>query len=76
MSRKQHRYKFVWEKSYTVISLLWVNIHCKSKISKQGLQLWKGDDRIPILQLGRFRSKTKKQTKIKPRHEPRKMVLN
>ena len=44
---------------YNYISLLWVNIHCNAKISKPGLQLWKGDDRIPVLQLAKFRSKKK-----------------
>ena len=53
---------------YNYISLLWVNIHCNAKISKPGLQLWKGDDRIPILQLARFRSK-KKNNKRKQNRE-------
>ena len=39
------------------ISLVWVSIHCESKMKSRFYKLWKGDDKIPILQLARFRSK-------------------
>ena len=34
ISRKRHKDKFVWEKTYKYIPLVWVSIHCESKIEK------------------------------------------
>ena len=53
---------FIWHGLAFIVNYKW-----KNKIYKQG----KLDDRIPILQLARFRSKRKKET-----DESRKMVLN
>ena len=74
MSRQQQR-KFVQAKTQVAIIIsLWcglafiVNQKWKNQIEKLG----KVDDKIPILQLTRSKSKKTK----KPRYESRKMVLN
>ena len=60
MNRKRYSDRFVWEK--TKFTCLWyglafiVNQKMKSRFYKLW-KLWKGDDKLPILQLARFRSK-------------------
>ena len=44
--------------------LVWASIHCKSKMGKQDLQGGKVDDRIPVLQLAKSRSKKQKGTDV------------
>ena len=46
------------------ISLVWVSIHYEEKVEKQDLQLGKVDDRIPVLQLTRSRSKKQNESDI------------
>ena len=49
---------------HIVITLVWVSIHCESKMEKQDLQDGKVDDRIQIQQIARSRNKRQKETEI------------
>ena len=57
--------------SYNDIPPAWVSIHYQSKMKKKMDELGKIDDRILILQLTRSKSNSKK----KPKHESREVVL-
>ena len=55
---------FVWAKTYNCIPLVWVSIHCGLKMEKQICKLGKVDDRTPVLQLARSKSKRQNESDV------------